>query len=156
MTDIIIIILLISAGFLVIYFILRNRFSRLIRKNTFIDEMKKELNKMIVEMNEVTDRNIALIEDKMTHLTNLLTKTEKKIEVLKREHERYSIVREIAERKEQESLKNMAEKEIKPSREEVIALYYQGFSAQVIASRLNMPVGEVELVIALEGEKKHE
>ena len=152
---------LILIGFLIIYLMVNRKINSSINPRALIEEIREEVDKIILQLNNTTERNISLLEDKITELSDLLDKADKKIILLQRESEKYSVSKGYShlviqgkqepkqeEKKVREPVKEI--KEEKSTKETVLKLYREGFSASVIASHLNLPVGEVELIISLE------
>jgi len=146
-------IILLCAVFL--YLILKRRIEKSIDPKALINEIRVEVDRIILQMNNTTERNISLIEDKIAALSDLLDKADKKIIVLKRESEKYSMSKDystIIQKSKKNVIKDtkgnepVFESDIK---EKVIKLYHEGFSPSVIASHISLPVGEVELIISL-------
>ncbi len=198
-------------GSLVVYLLLKERIRRTASAAAQLQEVREEVNRLVVELNQTTDRNIALIEDRISSLTELLYKSDKKVTLLRRETEKhevgsmvYSRIAEgrpartgptplseevragvegarIAEQARGQEPAEPAAPETVPAfdaapradtlkveladapaqktthqdlRERVVSLYRAGFSAALIASRVGAPLGEVELIIALEHQRE--
>ena len=139
--------------FVILYLILKRKINKSINPRALIDEIRVEVDRIILQLNNTTERNISLIEDKIKELSDLMEKADKKIVLLKRESEKYSISKDYSnilknsKKKVLTSIESEQETDIK---EKVLKLHREGFSAAVIASHTNLPVGEVELIISLE------
>jgi hypothetical protein len=153
MLEIILILTLVPACFIAVYVLLRQRLIKMVRTASLLDDVQKELNKMIIEMNRITDRNVGLMEDKVSRISSFLAEAEKRIAELKREHEKYTVIRDIAMKLEKENADKPGSPGVTNIREEVIALRNEGFTAQIIAGKLGLPVGEVELILSLNSRK---
>jgi hypothetical protein len=153
MVEILLIVTLLPAGFIVVFLLLKRMLTRMFKTASLLDEVQKELNKMIIEMNRITDRNVGLMEDKVGQVSSILAEAEKRIAWMKRENEKYTVVRELASKLEKESAKKQGNGKTAGIQEEVIALHNEGFTAQLIAGRLSLPVGEVELILSLNSHK---
>ncbi len=150
------------------YFVLFTALARRIRREASPEtRIREEVNRLMVELNQTTDRNIALIEDRIASLTELLSKADKKIGLLRRESEKhdmgakvYGRIREV--RAPDPAVEVPRERTVGPPaleaetdlRERVIALHRAGFTASLIASRVGAPRGEVELILSLENRKE--
>jgi hypothetical protein len=202
-------------GYLVVYLVLRNRIRRTASASAQIAEIREEVNRLVIELNQTADRNISLIEDKIASLTELLSKTDKKMTLLKRESEKHEmgtkVYSNILESKPVPAAGNAAPgrglsaagaardgqapaqgqgrtsgtaadagsaqgrasvaprqphielvdagPSMQPSgpqdlRERVVSLFRAGLSASLIAFRVGAPLGEVELIIALERQRE--
>jgi hypothetical protein len=71
----------------VIYLLLVRRIDRRLEPGRVVDAIRSEIDGIIVELNQTTDRNIGLIEDRVTRLNALLEQADRRLAVLKREIE---------------------------------------------------------------------
>jgi hypothetical protein len=78
-------------GYLVVYLLLRERVRRAASPAAQATELREEVNRLVIDLNQTTDRNLALLEDKITSLSELLTRADKKIALLKRESEKHDV-----------------------------------------------------------------
>jgi hypothetical protein len=211
-------------GLLLVYVLLRDRVRRATTANAQITEIRDEMSRLVVELNQTTDRNIALIEDRIASLNELLSAADKKIGLLHREIEKHDVGTQVYSRlaegrpmrggppvQGQVSERAMRPQEPAPRqaprqqpqagqaaaspgaaagmpqrgqepqgaaaapaqplavelseqppaanadtpdlRERVLMLHRAGFAASLIASRVGVPLGEVELIISLEQRK---
>ncbi|MEE9306355.1 MAG: hypothetical protein V3V57_02360, partial [Spirochaetia bacterium] len=56
---------LLIAGFFVVYLILKRGLSKSLDPQTVLESIREEVDRIIVELNSTTDRNITLLEDKV-------------------------------------------------------------------------------------------
>jgi hypothetical protein len=144
----------------VVLFIIRRTIDKKVNPKEILREIKKEVDGIITELNKTTDRNITLIEEKINQLQETLDKTDKRLSLLGRENEKLGMGKTYSDILANARLKNAATSSAKPEenvRDKILKLYREGFSPQVIASHINMPVGEIELIISLEkGNSKSE
>ncbi len=85
-------------GLLLIYVLLRDRVRRAASSDAQIAEIRDEVSRLLVELNRTTDRNIALIEDRIASLNELLSSADKKIGLLRRETEKHDVGTQIYSR----------------------------------------------------------
>ena len=85
-------------GLLLIYALLRDRVRRVASSDAHIAEIRDEVSRLLVELNRTTDRNIALIEDRIASLNELLSSADKKIGLLRRETEKHDVGTQIYSR----------------------------------------------------------
>jgi len=85
-------------GLLLIYVLLRDRVRRAASRDAQIAEIRDEVIRLLVELNRTTDRNIALIEDRIASLNELLSSADKKIGLLRRETEKHDVGTQIYSR----------------------------------------------------------
>ena len=142
-------------GYAVVYQLLKKKIERSCDPEALLGRIREEVNRIIVELNQTTDRNIALVEDRIGRLMDLLAKADKKIGLLQREGEKH----EVSAKLYSALAKSKAPPEPEPEagkdvREEVIRLHQAGFPASLISRRLGAPLGEVELIISLSERKR--
>jgi hypothetical protein len=78
-------------GYVALYFVLRERLRRASSPKAQMGELREEVNRLMVELNQTTDRNISLLEDKIASLTELISKAEKTLTMLHREGEKHEV-----------------------------------------------------------------
>jgi len=145
--------LLIVSGLIVIYLSLRQFVKSWFRNNSHLSTIQKEVEKVIVELNNTTARNIDLIETRVKELKELLTTVDKRISLLKREEEKHELSKTvytaIINKSEAKAKESNGENSGPGLKERILNLYYAGFSSQAIAAKVGKTVGEVELIISL-------
>jgi hypothetical protein len=199
-------------GLLIVFLLLRDRVRRATSSDSRIAEIREEMGRLLVELNQATDRNIAIMEDKITVLNEAISTADKKIGLLRRETEKHDVGSQIYSRlAEGRSLRTPVgatpaaeaarverpvtepaeshgaestgyrgaearqaasaapplavelSERAEPAeqhragapdvRQRVMMLSRAGFSPSLIASRVGVPLGEVELIISLEQRK---
>jgi len=199
------------AGLLLIYAILSDRVRRQTTASSQIAALRDEVSRLVVELNQTTERNVALVEDRLASLNELSAAADKKMGMLRRETEKHDVGAQVYSRLAEKSAAARAaarsaetparsaegtpraaepglpagsarpegtpREEAAPAdgggrggprdapragldrgegqdvRQRVMMLHRSGFPATLIASRVGMPVGEVELIISLEQRK---
>ncbi|MBI9103213.1 MAG: hypothetical protein JEY99_12425 [Spirochaetales bacterium] len=68
-----------------IYILLRRRIDRAIRSTELLSQIEVEIDNIITELNQTTERNITLVEDKIRTLSLLMEQSDKKIFLINRE-----------------------------------------------------------------------
>ena len=163
---------------LVIYKILSSKIKKKIDNKTFLKEVHDEINSLVAQINETSDRNVLLIENRLERLSNLISISDITLSELKRFN---SDSREnISENKKNTTnkinnsetgniqnsiniIKNeriekvvdegkfhvLNDNETLTKRERILLLHKQGISPSVIASQTKATIGEVELIISL-------
>lgn len=142
-----------------IYF--RKRIDRALQSENILRDIRAEVDQMIVELNQTTDRNVGLVEDHLERLTARLAEADRRIVVLKKESDKvrtvdtvYTRLRPVSPPKRTEPKATEKKTEAppepkKPIREEVLELYRSGMEAREIATKVDKTLGEVELIISL-------
>ena len=131
-----------------------------LQKSNIILELQSEINELVMELNQTADRNINILEEKINTLTMVLKDADKRIKILKNESDKvksepvtYNAHGKIKDN--QTSFNVPGKKQIKKQvleinkKERIIELHNNGFTSPVIASRVGLTVGEVELIISL-------
>ncbi len=152
---------LLILGYSVIYMGLKKKIEKSLDPAALLDQIREEISRTIVEMNQTTDRNIALIEDRIGNLVNLLGKADKRISLFRSESEKHAVSKKVyqavLERKPVLPQSGLSATNDSSNREskhtfiqrEVLNLHNAGFSGSLIAKKLNLPMGEIELIISL-------
>jgi hypothetical protein len=167
----------VAAGCLILcvftFFYCRFYIKRRTGRDSVLNEIQDEVDSILLRINEVTDRDISLMEDQKKSLQALMDDADRRIKVYAREMDR----RANSEKAYQDLGLKMkrggppeeaaplqsgpaahsqfmqAGTQIKadprPIREQVRDLRLAGFSAPLIASKLGISISEVELAIAL-------
>jgi len=78
-------------GLLLIYGILSGRVRRATSAASQVSELREEIDRLVVELNQTADRNIALIEDRIASLNDLAAVADKRIGLLRREIEKHDV-----------------------------------------------------------------
>ena len=149
---------LIVAGAVLLYILLKHQLLKLVNPSALVKEIRQEIDQVIIEMNRTTETNIGLLEDKINTISELLTKADKRILLLQRESEKFSLSRDYSKIIKQAEPPPVEKKTGQPItaeqemdvRERVRQLYQEGFSRQVIAGKVNLSIGEVDLIISLQ------
>ena len=146
------------AVLIIVIFVLGNilRKIRKLQKANVIVELQSEVGELILELNQTTDRNINILEEKISTLTRLLNDADKRIKILRTESERnkseslvYNQLGRINDNRPLVDSPAAMPAEKTSNRDRIIELHNNGFTTTVIASRVGATVGEVELIISL-------
>ncbi len=105
-------------------------------RKTSADKQKSQLSLELAEIREISEMMFVRLEKKMQQLQALEAEADRKIKVLERLLERSG-----APASSDDTVTNR--------RQEILALSQKGLAHQEIAEVLDMPRGEVELVLAL-------
>jgi len=149
---------LFAGGFLGVYLILKRRLARALSAAAILGEVRDEVNRILVELNQTTNRNITLIEDRIRSLNELLGKADKRIALMQREAEKQELAarlyselgsRRPAPPEQPPAAPPSEEREGADRNEEVVRLARSGLSPALIARQLGITLGEVELIISL-------
>lgn len=78
-------------GLILVYLLLRDRVRRAASAEARIGEIREEVSRLLVELNQATDRNVALMEDRIAVLNEAISTADKKIGLLRRETEKHDV-----------------------------------------------------------------
>ncbi|TVR32213.1 MAG: hypothetical protein EA404_08055 [Spirochaetaceae bacterium] len=153
--------LLVTAAAVVL---LIRRIERRIEPTAVLNQIRGEVDELIVEFNQTTERNIGLLEERIVRLNRLIETADRRVAVLRREldaHESgtrvYSdIVQQAAVQRRQEH-EQQADKQneggSEDRRAQIMDLYEKGIAPNIIAARVGTTVGEVELIVSMRRRK---
>lgn len=85
-------------GLLLMYALLRDRIRRATSAAAQIAELRDEVSRLVVELNQTTERNVALLENRVSGLTDLLAAADRKIGLLRRESEKHDVGAQVYSR----------------------------------------------------------
>ena len=170
----------------IVYILLVKRINKEKSSTAITEQVRNEIDRMVVDLNQTADRNIGLIEQQLKSLTEMIQEADHRISLLQKHSEKmnksndtYNQIRpsqivkpkaptapDVGEvsppnahtvdiSKEMQPDTSLPENEdsqdavTPPKRERVISLYRQGISLDIIASRVDSTVAEVELIISM-------
>ncbi len=144
---------------ILIFLYLNRKIEKRIEPAAILKKIEDEINEIILELNQTTDRNIGLIEDRIKVLREVLEKADKRINLIKKEAEKSefstTLYNNILKKARTENNIQEERKGYKVTdQEKIIDLHRKGISANIIAKRVGTTVGEVELVISLDNGKR--
>ena len=154
----------------VIYIFLSRRIERLTDTGKITKEIAGELDLILAEINQATDRNVMIIEDKINELDKAIEKAEHRISLLKKGEAvsppgaaeikktelTYSHLSRMSSMSGMVTPLKVEEKKADEvdERQRVIDLYRSGLDASLIAAGTGLNIGEIELIISLYREKE--
>jgi TolA-binding protein len=173
----------------IVYILLVKRINREKSSTAITEQVRNEIDRMVVDLNQTADRNIGLIEQQLKSLTEMIQEADHRISLLQKHSEKlnkstdtYNQIRpaQIIKPKAPTAATAPPAGEVSPpnahtvdiseeiqpgtsvpenedaqdavtpsKRERVINLYRQGISLDIIASRVDSTVAEVELIISM-------
>ena len=159
------------------YLIFRRRINRVLDGGQLIDTIKDEVNHLVVELNQTTERNIGIIEERIGRLQKLVGEADRKILLLGKESDKVKFGAEVYDRLKravpvvppagpaEEAVQDHPGPRSGPETvavpetqrtiaEDVLALHRQGFDSRIIATRTGSTMGEIELIISLSNRDK--
>ncbi|OHD13005.1 MAG: hypothetical protein A2Z96_01190 [Spirochaetes bacterium GWB1_48_6] len=134
-----------------------------------ISRVRREIGALIIELDSSADRNVTVLEDRLSALKDLLAEADKRIAVLGQERTRrlpddtvYDRLGRATEPKQIPVVEPLvpfirfSEKPLpieEPFADKVVSLSRRGFSSDIIAARLGVTMTEVDLVLSMERER---
>lgn len=142
-----------------------------------MDRVRREIGALIIELDSSADRNVTVLEDRLSALKDLLAEADKRISVLGQERSRrpaddtvYDRLGRTAETRPVQNTEprqasipeplvpfiRFSEKPLpieEPFADKVVSLARRGFSSDIIAARLGVTMTEVDLVLSMERER---
>jgi hypothetical protein len=140
------------AGYFIVYLILKAKLKQSVDPKAILESIREEVDRIIVELNSTTDRNITLLEDKVQSLSAFLEQADKKIGVLRREIEKHELTSRVYSELAH-SRKGVQEEE-QDHRTQVLNLHRQGISKGAIAKRLGITLAEIDLIISIASQRQ--
>ena len=142
----------INAGVIILLYI---KLSKEIRKSGTYDyvlsEIRKDVDDLVVQINQTAERNISLIEDRISKISALIVSADKRIKLLdKKPVPLYNDIRKtvVPDVKQTRNDQKISKKE------QVLELHRNGFAPGIIAAKVGITIGEVELIISLASGKE--
>eukprot|EP01156_Anaeramoeba_ignava_P015856 Anaeramoba_ignava/a616399_95.p1 GENE.a616399_95~~a616399_95.p1 ORF type:complete len:186 (+),score=-4.35 a616399_95:506-1063(+) len=83
MNTILICLIVCSVYSIIIYAVLSYRISKKVDNKTFLKEVRDEINSLVTQINETSDRNVLLLENRLERLSNLISISDTAISRLK-------------------------------------------------------------------------
>ena len=138
--------ILIPGIILTLYF--RNKLSG----RSSLQKINKEIETLITELNQYTENNITLIEDKISQANEIIEKLKSFPPLLEEIEIAKKILKELTEKIERQETKLEEKQETRKDlsvREKIILLSSSGKKIPEIAQQVDMSYGEVELILTL-------
>jgi single-stranded DNA-specific DHH superfamily exonuclease len=157
------------------FYFLNRKIDKRLETSALTQQIQKEVDEILIELNGTTERNIGLIEERIRSLGRLLEQADRKIQVLEREMDKQArsadvytnVVKKRQQAEAQRAKEAAAAKDASSDsgedrgerssdehsgpklREKVRRLRDSGMGPQQIAAELGSTVGEVELILSL-------
>ena len=145
-------------------------------QNAYRDRIREEVNRLIFDIEHESDHAVTVLEDKIRQIEKLISDTDKHIALVEQEHEKWRTQQAFLDQYQAakgqaadpvgDGAKNPVMIYKKPigippvsemktnsflnPREQVIELARQGFSIDFIAEKVDLPLGEIALILSIE------
>ena len=150
-------------GWILFIIIQRWLLGRTLNPQKVLKDIESELDSILTEMNGTTERNIRLIEDSVRRLKEQIAGADKRIKVLQGEDEKRSrvgsdyshlssrkpITLQVVDEPEVKAVTKEPDKVEESINSRIISFHRQGLEPRLIAGKVGIPLGEVELIISL-------
>lgn len=161
MTDLLVTIGINFISLFLIFLFFRWRLNKVVKTTFVIDQIRTEVDGMIIELNNTTNRNITLIEEKLGEMTKLAERADKSILLLSKTLENkkvggdlYTSIRPKV-RVLPESYGEPSGKEL-TAKDRVERMHREGMSKEEIAGKSGKTLSEIELILSLAQRKEEE
>jgi tetrahydromethanopterin S-methyltransferase subunit G len=141
-----------------VFLFLNRKIARKASAEDVLARLRVEVNAMVIELNQTTERNIGLIEDRIRELKKILDAVDRRITVVQRESEKHDKTSQLYSnimKKRIPEAPVVEPAEAQSLHERILDLHRRGFSAESIAGKVGSTVGEVDLVISLQDRKEN-
>ena len=165
-------------SFAVLYLLLERRIRKRVDPETILGQIRREIEGLIVDLNQTAERALSLLEEKMNAAKDVVEKSERRVAALRREAKSleragkaYIALKDAPMGRPEPPAKKAgpsrgkratpAERETAPVKVEgpteglpvrhrIVSLHRAGFSVDSIVNRLGVPRATVDLVVSLE------
>ena len=143
-------------------------------QNAYRDRIREEVNRLIIDIEHESDHAVTILEDKIRQIEKLLTDTDRHLALVEQEHEKWNHQQQFIEEyrlsREEATTPSAGKKDsitvyTKPTgtpdaarassildpRQQVVELARQGFSIDFIAEKVDLPLGEIALILSIDG-----
>jgi hypothetical protein len=83
------------AGLFAIWFFIKSKVKRYLELENLLSGVREEARALVLELNETADRNVTIVEDRMTALRELLDEVDRRMGVQKKELATRAVEREV-------------------------------------------------------------
>lgn len=152
---------------------LKKKMEKAMSGDAWVSRIRDEIDELVLEMNQTAERNVALLENRVKALEGLLEEADKRLLLLQKETEKSDLSRQVythlkkniplppeeGDHPVRQGPPPPAEERRTPPpekapslKDQVMNLYGQGFSADIISQKLKTTIAEVDLIISLQTE----
>jgi septal ring factor EnvC (AmiA/AmiB activator) len=143
-----------AAGFAFLVIYVNLRIKKEIRSDKILERVNEELGSILGDINSATERNITLVEDRIKKLGDLIHQADGRLKLLKKSDDAQNnpavkAYQELGRKPPVQAELPINEAEESNLRDKVMRYHREGMDSKLIAARLHVPEGEVELIISL-------
>lgn len=156
-------------GLMIVFFLLRRRLDRALASTELLRQVESEIDAVITALNQTTERNINLLEEKIHGLKGLIGKADHRLSLMSKQLDQglrkgpivYARPSQLTGKKASppnednpgasslEAAPKKSKEDLLPRRIQALNWHRQGVEKTVIASRLGITRGEVDLIVSL-------
>ena len=142
-----------SVGSTLIYLFLRRLILSRLQSQALLKELQREIEKLITDFNQITDRNVAIFEERARALQALINQADQRLRLLQRaqksEQEREERYRELgAQQQHLRALDSERHTRRQAKQAQIRELARQGYSHTEISLRVGVSIAEIEALLA--------
>ena len=156
---------------LILMIVFYRSIARTFSQNAYRDKIREEVNKLIMDIQHESDHAVSVLEDKIQHIQKMLSEVDRHIALAEQEHEKWIHQQQFLQKQEnldsavkpEQTKKETISVYTKPPlqnippeipasvspQEQVLELARQGFSLDFIAGKVDLPIGEIALILSL-------
>lgn len=156
---------------LILMIVFYRSIARTFSQNAYRDKIREEVNKLIMDIQHESDHAVSVLEDKIRHVQKMLAEVDRHIALAEQEHEKWIDQQQFLQKQENRegaAKPEQVKKETIPiytkqllqnippeipasvsPQEQVLELARQGFSLDFIAGKVDLPIGEIALILSL-------
>ncbi len=136
-----------------IYLLLRRLILSRMQSQALIKEFRQEVEKLIADFNQITDRNVAIFEERARALQALINQADQRLRLLQRteksEQRREERYRELgAQQKQLRALDTERHHRRQDKQAQIRELARQGYSHSEISLRVGVSIAEIEALLS--------
>ena len=143
----------------IMYIVLRRFLYKQVSTAALLKKMKEEVDKIVVDFNRITDRNVSIFEERVRTLQALITEAERRARLMgpseisaQQSEVRY---RELGDKvNEIKNIANNKARAKKDQRTQIRELARQGHPHSEISLRVGVSIAEIEALLAFPDEKE--
>jgi len=160
---------------IILMIIFYRKIARSFSQNAYRDKLREEVNRLIIDIEHESDHAVTILEDKIRQVEKLMSDTDRHIALVEQEHEKWNVQKQFIQdhQASKEDAQHPTEQKkdsimiytkprgnsdaaiktppILDPRKQVVEFARQGFSIDFIAKKVDLPLGEIALILSIDG-----
>lgn len=160
---------------LILMIIFYRKVAHTFSQNAYRDKLREEVNRLIIDIEHESDHAVTILEDKIRQIEKLMSDTDRHLALVEQEHEKWNAQKQFIQeyQSSKDDVQHPAEQKkdsiviytkpigtpdaavktppILDPRKQVVELARQGFSIDFIAQKVDLPLGEIALILSIDG-----